>query len=109
MLLKKSGYHRRITVLHSQWFPVWCTHIKDIQIVVDQVLHNLHLMFTLPICLEKTGGKEQRQVLGAHLVQVCALLHSEANKQKQLLLKTSEQLLCSDCRCWPLSRTRLYR
>lgn len=49
-------------------------YIKDVEVVVNQVLHDLHLVLSLAIRLEEAGSKEQRQVLGTHLVQVGTLL-----------------------------------
>lgn len=50
------------------------THIEDIKVVVDEVLDDLHLVFPFAVCLEEARGEEQRQVLGAHLIQVGTLL-----------------------------------
>lgn len=61
---------------------VW-THVKDKQVVVDQVLHDLHLVLPFPISLEQTGSKQQRQVLGAHLVQVGTLLDPEQHQMDE--------------------------
>lgn len=56
-----------------------CTHIEDIQVVVYQILDNLHLMLSFPISLEQTGSEQQRQVFRAHLVQVSTLLDPETH------------------------------
>lgn len=53
------------------------THIKDIEIVVNEVFYNLHFMLSFPVCLKEAWGKQQRQVLRAHLVQVSTLLYPE--------------------------------
>lgn len=55
-------------------------HIKDVEVVVNQVLHDLHLMLSLTVCLKKAGSEEQCQVLGTHLVQVGTLLNPERCK-----------------------------
>lgn len=56
------------------------THIEDEQVVVNQVLHDLHLMLPFPVRLEQAGSKQQRQVLGAHLVQVGTLLDPDRER-----------------------------
>lgn len=56
------------------------THIKDEQVVVNQILHDLHLMLPFPVSLEQAGSKQQRQVLGAHLVQVGTLLDPDGER-----------------------------
>lgn len=63
-----------------------CTHIEDVQVVVDQVFHDLDLVFALPVRLEQAGSEEQRQVLGAHLVQVGALLDPERRQETRDLI-----------------------
>lgn len=47
--------------------------------MVDQVLHDLHLVLSLAVGLEEAGSEEQRQVLSAHLVQVSTLLDPEGD------------------------------
>lgn len=49
-------------------------HIKNMEVVVNQVLHDLHLMLSLAVRLEEAGSEEQCQVLGTHLVQVGTFL-----------------------------------
>ena len=58
------------------------THIEDVQVVVDQILHDLHLVLALPVGLEQAGGEQQRQVLGAHLVQIGTLLDPGTGSEK---------------------------
>lgn len=55
-------------------------HIKDVEVVVNQVLHDLHLMLSLAVRLKEAGSEEQCQVLGTHLVQVGTLLNPERCK-----------------------------
>lgn len=64
---------------HRNWTALLrsCTHIKDVQVVVYQILHDLHLVLSFPVGLEQTGSEQQRQVLGAHLVQISTLLDPE--------------------------------
>ena len=57
------------------------THLKDVQVVVYQVLHNLHLVLTFPIRLEQARSEQQRQVLGAHLVQAGTLLDPDKDNR----------------------------
>lgn len=53
-------------------------HIEDADVVVNEVFHHLHLVLAFAIGLEEAGCEEQRQVLGGHLVEVCAFLHPGA-------------------------------
>lgn len=55
-------------------------YIKDVEVVVNQVLHDLHLVLSLAVRLEEARCKEQCQVLGTHLVQVGTLLDPERCK-----------------------------
>lgn len=50
-------------------------HIEDADVVVDEIFHHLDLVLPFAVGLEEAGCEEQRQVLGAHLVEVCAFLH----------------------------------
>lgn len=69
--------------------PHSCTHIKDVQVVVYQILYDLHLVFPFPVSLKQTGSEQQRQVLGAHLVQIGTLLDPEREKQQVLPLHST--------------------
>lgn len=74
-----------VVVKEKDWTETG-THIEDIQVVVNQVLDDLHLVLSFPVSLEQTGSKQQRQVLGAHLVQTSTLLDPERRIQQELLL-----------------------
>lgn len=50
-------------------------HIEDADVVVDEIFHHLDLVLPFAVGLEEAGCEEQRQVLGAHLVEVRAFLH----------------------------------
>lgn len=50
-------------------------YIEDADIVVDEIFHHLDLVLPFAIGLEEAGCEEQRQILGAHLVEVCTFLH----------------------------------
>lgn len=52
--------------------------------MVDQVLHDLHLVLSFAVGLEEAGSEEQRQVLSAHLVQVGALLDPEGGQRTRI-------------------------
>lgn len=61
----------------DHWIIIVSTHIKDIEIVVNEVFYNLHFMLSFSICLKEAWGKQQRKVLCAHLIQVSTLLYPE--------------------------------
>lgn len=56
-------------------------HIEDADVVVNEVFHHLHLVLAFAVGLEEAGCEEQRQVLGGHLVEVCAFLHPGAGSE----------------------------
>lgn len=81
----QSSFTSYVTKENDSTSTQTCTHIKDVQVVVYQILYDLHLVFSFPVSLEETGSEQQRQVLSAHLVQICTLLDSETEEGSHII------------------------
>ena len=68
------------------------THIKDVEVVVNEVLDDLHLVLSFAVRLEETGREQQGEVLGAHLVEISTLLNPGSETEPLTFRKTAVTL-----------------